>query len=333
MEPTFNDYVALIYNRFEAFVQSSDEVTKLGKPYTYQNQSMIVFFMWMQFKKIYKFQAQWQWLTQHPESLSMLRWEAVPHRTTVSRRYKALYEVVQSFSAFLGQNSEALGTEMSTKHLNEDQSLFKAEGSVWHQSDRLQGHIPEKLRNLDRDATWKKSAYHGWVYGYGIHLTTTQAGFPVLMEVETASFSEKEAIERKEETILKQIKPDTLCGDDAYTKAMRIRNWAKQSVILVTPALRWRNGKYAKAYRQFIKTQIDIVEILKKRKTAIEPIFDLIAQLLGTSGKQKQIFRQGSKNVRTHLGLGVLSLQIAMIANSIWNLPFRTISHIKGVFA
>lgn len=61
--------------------------------------------------------------------------------------------------------------------------------------------------------------------------------------------------------------------------------------------------------------------------------FDLIAKLLGTSGKQKQLFRKGIKNVRTHLGLGVLSLQIAMIANHIWNLPFRTISYFKGVFA
>jgi hypothetical protein len=59
----------------------------------------------------------------------------------------------------------------------------------------------------------------------------------------------------------------------------------------------------------------------------------LIAKLLGTSGKQKQIFKQGIENVRTHLGLGVLSLQIAVIANHIWNLPFRTISHIKGAFA
>lgn len=333
MKPTFDDYVALIYNRFEAFVQSSEEVAKLGKPYTYQNQSMIVFFMWMQFKKIYKFKTQWRWLKQHPNSLSVLGWETVPHRTTISRRYKALYEVIQALSAFLGQDSEPLGTDMSTKHLNEDQSLFKAEGAVWHQTDRQAGRIPEKLRHLDTDATWKKSAYHGWVYGYGIHLTTTQAGFPVLMEVETASFSEKKAIARKEETILKQIKPDTLCGDDAYTKAMRIRQWAKQNVILVTPALRWRNGKYAQTYRQFIKTQADIVQILKKRKTAIEPIFDLIAQLMGISGKQKQIFRQGIENVRTHLGLGVLSLQIAMIANQIWDMPCRTISHIKGAFA
>lgn len=153
------------------------------------------------------------------------------------------------------------------------------------------------------------------------------------MEVETAAFSAKEALERKENTILNQVKPDTFCGDDAYTKALRIRRWAQQGVILVTPALPWRNGKYAKAYRQFIKTQADIAHVLRKRKTAIEPIFDLIAKLLGTSGKQKPLFRQGIENVRTHLALGVLSLQIALIANHIWNLPFRTFSHIKEGFA
>ena len=215
MEPTFNDYVGLLYNRFEAFVQSSDEAKKLGHPYVYQEQRMLVFFMWLQFKKTYKIKTQWRWLKQHPEAVVILEWDAVPHRTTLSRRYKALYAVIQAFVAFLGRDNEALGVEMSTKHLNEDQSLFKAQGAVWHQSDRKLGRIPEKLRNLDTDATWPKSSYHGWVYGYGIHLTSTQAGFPVLLEVETASFSEKDAIERKEDQILNTLKPDTLCGDDA----------------------------------------------------------------------------------------------------------------------
>lgn len=333
MTPTFNDYVALIYNRFEAFVQSSESVAKIGHPYVYQEQSLIVFFMWMQFKQIYHFKAQWAWLNQHPDKLAILNWERIPHRTTLSRRYKMLYKVIQEFVAFLGQDSVPLGVEMSTRHLNEDQSLFKAQGAVWHQSDRKVGRIPEKLRNLDTDATWKKSGYHGWVYGYGLHLTTTQAGFPVLIEVETACFSEKEAIECKENLILTQIKPDTVCGDDAYTNAMRIRNWAKAGVILVTPALRWRNGRFAKAYRAFIKEKRDIALILRKRKTAIEPIFDLIAKLLGTTANHKQVCRQGLQNVRTHLGLGVLSLQIAMIVNQVWNLPFRSISHIKGAFA
>jgi hypothetical protein len=332
MIPTFNDYVALLYNRFEAFVQSSEASAKLG-PYVYKQQEMIVFFMWMQFRTINEFKAQWRWLMQHEEALGVLGWSSVPHRTTLSRRFKKLSPVLQEFIAFLGQTSHALTPEMSTRHLNEDKSLFKAKGNVWHQSDRKQGHIPEKLRNLDTDATWSKSGYHGWVYGYGLHLTSTPAGFPVLLEVETATFSEKAAIAFKEETILHQLKPETFCGDDAYTQARRIRQWAKQGVILVAPALRWRNGRYAQAYRHFIKADVEIAAILRRRKTAIEPIFDLIAKLLGTTGKQKQLFKQRLENVRTHLALAVLSLQMAMIANAIWGIPFRTISHIKGAFA
>lgn len=332
MEPEFNDYVALLYNRFEAFVQSRTP-SKVGRPYGYEQQEMIVLFMWMQFKKIYEFKTQWRWLKQHPDALKVLNWERVPDRTTLSRRYKKLYATLQEFIAFVGESSEGLGEELSHKQLNEDKSLFKALGPVWHQSDRQAGRIPEKLRHLDTDASWSKSAYHGWVYGYGLHLTSNSAGFPCLIEVETATFSERAAVDRKEATILHGLQPETFCGDDAYTQASRIRRWAKHGVILITPALRWRKGRYAKAYRRFIKHQPDIATILRQRRTAIEPVFDLIARLLGTVGKQKQLFKQGIANVRTHLALAVLSLQLAMIANSVWHMPFRNISCIKGAFA
>ena len=232
MEPTFDDYVALIYNCFETFTQASDAVQCAGRPFVYQQKNMIVFFMWMQFKRIYQFKTQWRWLTQHGEVLSVLEWKQVPHRTTLSRRYKQLYPVLEDFVVYLAQVSESLGDEMDVSHLYEDKSLFKAQGPVWHQSDRQQGHIPEKLRNLDTDATWSKSAYHGWVYGYGLHLTCNHKGFPVLMQVETASYSEKRSLTHKETVILESIKPKTFCGDDAYTQAMRIRDWARQDVIL-----------------------------------------------------------------------------------------------------
>lgn len=332
MEPEFNDYVTLLYNRFAAFVQSKP-LSKSGRPYGYEQQEMIVFFMWMQFKKIYEFKAQWRWLTQHREALAVLSWEHVPDRTTLSRRYKKLYPTLQSFIAFLGETSEALGEELSHKHLNEDKSLFKALGPVWHQSDRKVGHIPQKLRHLDTDASWSKSAYHGWVYGYGLHLTSNSAGFPCLIEVETATVSESAAVDRKEAAVLHGLQPETFCGDDAYTKSLRIRRWAKLGVILVAPALRWRNGRYAKAYRHFIKHELDIADILRQRRTAIEPVFDLLARILGSVGKQKQLFKQGIANVRTHLAFAVLSLQLAMIANSVWRMPFRNISCIKGAFA
>jgi hypothetical protein len=65
---------------------------------------------------------------------------------------------------------------------------------------------------------------------------------------------------------------------------MRIRNWTKRSVALLTPALKWVNGRYAQAYHRFIQ-QPDIRQQLLKRKTNIEPLFDLIAKVLGTNGK------------------------------------------------
>lgn len=332
MEPTFNDYVGLIYNRFEAFTQASEAAKRVGHPLVYQHKSMIVFFVWMQFKRIYSFKTQWKWLKQHPEVLGVLEWERVPHRTSLSRRYKQLYDVLEELVVYLGQGSGDLGDELKTGHLCEDQSLFKAQGPVWHQSDRQQGRIPLKLRHLDTDATWAKSAYHGWVYGYGLHLTCNAYGFPVLMQVETATYDETHALQDKEAHILKVFKPETVCADDAYTQALRIRRWARQGVILLTPALRWRKGRYAQAYQRFIR-QPDMAALLTARKTTIEPIFDLIAKLLGVTGKQKQLAIQRLPNVRTCIGLAVLSLQVAMIANSVWRLPFRAISTLRGAFA
>jgi len=332
MEPTFHDYVALIYNRFDAFTQASDAVGRIGRPFVYQQKSAIVFFMWMQFKHIYAFKAQRRWLQQHPEALSVLEWDSIPHRTTLSRRYKALYEVITAFVAYLAQTSQRLGEDTATKHLYEDKSLFKARGPVWHQSDRKQGRIPDKLRNLDTDATWSKSGYHGWVYGYGLHLTVNHAGFPILVQVETANYAETASVAAKEDVILNELRPQTYGGDDAYTQATRLRRWAKAGVILLTPALRWCKGRYALAYRRFIK-QPDMAALLCRRRTAIEPIFDLIGKILGTTGRQKQLPVQRHTNVRTCIAIAVLSLQIAMIANNIWGLPFRTISTIRGAFA
>ena len=90
MEPNFKDYVALIYNRFEAFTQGSDAVSKMGHSLVYEQRSMIVFFMGMQFKRINQFKSQWHWLKTHPEMLRILGWAQPPDRSTLSRRYKKL---------------------------------------------------------------------------------------------------------------------------------------------------------------------------------------------------------------------------------------------------
>jgi hypothetical protein len=95
--------------------------------------------------------------------------------------------------------------------------------------------------------------------------------------------------------------------------------------VLLSPAASWKNGKYAQAYHRFIKKE-PYRTWLKCRKTAIEPIFDLLSKLLGTSNNHKQLPLQKLANVQPFLFLGVIALQITMIVNNAFGLPIRSIS-------
>ena len=332
--PTLTDYVIIICTLFEQFEQERQkkEGAKRGCPYTYTEERFVIFLLLMQFHRIYHFKTQHRWLENHPDIRAELGWETVPHRTQISRRYKQLYEVLQAFSCFVAQYAASLDELLSVKHLVTDGSLFKARGPVWHQSDRKAGRVPNKLRNLDKEATWSKSGYHGWVYGYGLHVVCNEAAFPVLVHVETASVSESDVIDQQAPFILTDLRPDTVAGDNGYTKALRIRHWAKCGVALLTPAVKWVKGRYAQAYHRFLQ-ESDIKVHLAKRKTSVEPLFDLVAKVLGTTARQKQLPLQGLKNVRTCLSLAVFSIQIAMIMNSIWGMPLRSISLMQAVFS
>lgn len=328
--PTMDDYVKLMFTLYEQFVQEQAE--NESKRVDYSNGSLIVLFSLFLQRKIMAFKAQRRWLEAHPEMQKRLNWQRIPDRTTLSRRYKQLYPVVQAFVQYIGQYADTMDSRFSNKHLVEDKSLFKACGPVWHESDRQAGRIPEKLRRLDRDATWCKSGYHGWVYGYGLHVTCNHNALPVLVQVETAALSESTVLDQKEKTILQLLKPHTLSADNSYCKATRIRHWVRHLVTLLTPAAKWRIGRFAKAYHRFLRQPLN-AQRLRKRRTTIEPLFDLVAKLIGTTAKQKQLALQSLANVRTCLALATLNLQIAMLANCIWGLPLRNISIFKAAFS
>ena len=234
--------------------------------------------------------------------------------------------------AFVGDEVTDLDEAFANNHLAEGKSLFKADGPVWHQSDRREGRIPPKLRRLDTDATWGKSGYQGWVYGYGLHITCTEAAFPKTVCVTTAAVADGAILDQKADFILNQLQPASLTADDHYTKAMRIRHWVKQGTLLITPALCWVNGRYAQAYHRLL-AEPDVQERFKKRSASVEPLFDLIAKVVGVTGWQKQLPMPKFVNVRTVLALGALTVQIAMIMNSILGLPLRKIAPIKAAFS
>ncbi len=45
---------------------------------------------------------------------------------------------------------------------------------MWHKKDKEAGVVPHS--SIDTEAGWTKSGWHGWVYGWKLHLATTVAG-------------------------------------------------------------------------------------------------------------------------------------------------------------
>jgi hypothetical protein len=328
--PTQTDYVELYFTRFEQFEQA-ENTSHNGHPYVYQHKLLIVFFTMMLLRGVTAFKAQHRWLGTHPDVCERLGFPSIPHRTTLSRRYKTIAGVIQAFIEYLGRWVEPLAADFSSAVLVEDSSLFKAQGPVWHQADRRRDRIPEGLRHLDTNAAWGKSGYHGWVYGYGLHLTCNLHGFPKLAVVEPANVADSTVLERKTEALW-AYEPAAVVGDNGYFQATRVRTWAKNGFLLLTPATKWKRGRYAQAYHCF-RQQPRPAAWLRARKTAIEPIFDLLCKVLDVQDNHKQLPLQGLANVTTFLVLGILALQMAMLINNIWNLPLRQVSHMISLFS
>src|SRR5688572_12213914 len=129
------------------------------------------------------------------------------------------------------------------------------------------------------------------MYCYGLPLTGNRSGFHKLVQVETGSVAESPVLEEQPDRLLQDLSLDIVTTDDSFTPASRIRQWAKQGVVLLMPTLKWVQGRYATPYHTiygFIK-QPENADLFHSRRTAIEPVFDLVAKVLGTTARQKQL--------------------------------------------
>jgi hypothetical protein len=57
--------------------------------------------------------------------------------------------------------------EYEIEAISGDKMMNRAKGPVWHKKQKEKGIIPERLRGIDKEATWSKSKYDGWIYGHG----------------------------------------------------------------------------------------------------------------------------------------------------------------------
>jgi hypothetical protein len=100
-----------------------------------------------------------------------------PARRTFERRLRSLPDTLPQRIGLLGRHLVALiepWARCGRAVAIVDSTILRASGGVWHKKDREAGIVPHS--SIDTEAGWTKSGWHGWVYGWKLHLACTVAG-------------------------------------------------------------------------------------------------------------------------------------------------------------
>ena len=98
-----------------------------------------------------------------------------PSRRTFERRLKAIPEKLPAQIGCLGRCLVTLIRPWDDygRAAAIDSTVLRACGGVWHKKDREAGKVPHT--SIDTEAHWTKSGWHGWAYGWKLHLVATAA--------------------------------------------------------------------------------------------------------------------------------------------------------------
>jgi len=107
-----------------------------------------------------------------------------PTRRTWERRLQSLPDSLPGLIGCFGRYLVALLQPYATcgRAAAMDSTMLRAKGGVWHKKHREQGLVPHTT--IDTDAHWSKSGYHGWWYGWKLHMTVTIASIWIPLAAE-----------------------------------------------------------------------------------------------------------------------------------------------------
>jgi hypothetical protein len=96
-----------------------------------------------------------------------------PSRRTFERRLRALPDTLPKRIGVLGRYLVAMLKPWAKtgRAVALDSTVLFARGGVWHKKDREAGIVPHS--SIDTEAGWTKSGWHGWAYGWKLHIATT----------------------------------------------------------------------------------------------------------------------------------------------------------------
>jgi hypothetical protein len=119
-----------------------------------------------------------------------------PCERTFRRRLAALPDTLPAQIGCLGRYLVACiqPWAQGSRAFAMDSTVLRAKGGVWHKKDREAGLVPHT--RIDTQAAWTKSGWHGWVYGWKLHLIATVAAvwIPLAADLTPANVADNEQI-------------------------------------------------------------------------------------------------------------------------------------------
>jgi IS5 family transposase len=166
-----------------------------------------------------------------------------PTRRTWERRLRRVPDTLPAQIGCLGRGLVALlepGADTGRGGAM-DSTVLVANGGVWHRKHREAGIVPHT--SIDTEAGWTKSGWHGWVYGWKLHVVVTVASvwIPLAAELTPANVADNEVAP----ALLRELPPELhfLLADKGYDDGDLRTQCAAEDVTLVTA----RRGAYPHA--------------------------------------------------------------------------------------
>lgn len=155
--------------------QAPTAARKRGRPAVYTDRLIIKALLIMIIRRLYSATSLLNFLEQESALTQQLRQRltqdgAFPSRRTWERRLNALPDTLPQQIGCVGRLLVKLVQPWSDsgRAVALDSTALRAKGGVWHKKHREQGIIPHST--IDTEAGWSKSGYHGWWYGWKLHL-------------------------------------------------------------------------------------------------------------------------------------------------------------------
>ncbi len=263
------------------------------------------------------------------QSLRLLLTEGgrYPTRRTWERRLKALPAKLPAQLGCLGRHLVHLIKPWAHtgRAVVVDSTILRAKGLVWHKAERERGDVPDT--RIDTEAHWARSGWHGWVYGWKLHIISVVADewIPLVgcLTPGNVSDSDQQVIqtlteqlpndqkhEDEDEQVPDEQVPDEqvrfLLGDRHYDTDNVKAQCQKRNIVLVAP-------RYGGRYLPYPHTDegVEVRRMFHKlRSVAIENFNE---HFKGIFGAHEQVPTRGLSNT-TRFALGALFVyQLALL--------------------